>query len=229
MIFFVGENVNSKSLQLDHLFANPKKTSQFAVGFSILAHVLLVVVIRNMNFNKDIAAPVAAIENYVDLGYQTFDEVPQVVESITPQPKDIPDVVPDKSEPVTAAQEMQDQSSDVAGFQKEKTVEVANRAPTSANVTTVPYYKVKPKYPKEALVAGIEGHVDLEIDVEVDGTVDNLKATGGEKLSTFEAATLRAVSKWKYKPFVDADGNPIKKTKHVVRVDFKLQDEANTN
>lgn len=224
----MGENVISKSMQLDHLFINPKKVSQFAVGFSILAHVLVVVVMKNMNFNKDIAPPVA-IENYVDLGYQTFDEVPQVVESMTPPPKDIPDVIPDQQDAPTASQEMQDQSSDVAGFQKEKTVAVVNRAPTGANVTTVPYYKVKPKYPKDALMAGIEGHVMVELDVEPDGTVDNLKAIGGEKLSIFESATLRAVSKYKYKPFVDEAGNPIKKSKHIVRVEFKLQDETSNN
>jgi hypothetical protein len=40
---------------------------------------------------------------------------------------------------------------------------------------------------------------------------------------------MRAVSKYKYKPFTDAAGNPIKKTNHLVKVDFILKDALSSN
>jgi protein TonB len=93
-------------------------------------------------------------------------------------------------------------------------------------VTDVPYYKVKPKYPKEALAQGIEGHVLLEIDVLTDGSVENLKVLSGEKLNVFETEARRAVSKYKYKPFTDGTGAVIVKHNHLVKVEFKLVDAS---
>jgi len=218
----------TKALRLENFFVNQKQISQSAVALSIIAHVLVVVVIKNVNFNNHIAE-VAPVENYVDLGYQQFDEVPQIASSPVPQPKDVPDVVPDKSEPTPVAHEMQDQSSDVAGLQKEKP-EVAQRAPaTTGPVTDVPYYKVKPKYPKDALLSGVEGNVKLQIDVKEDGSVENIQVTGGENLNFFESAARNAVSKYKYKPFVDEHGNPIRKNKHSLVVNFTLKDDSTTN
>lgn len=219
--------MTSAKLQIENLFLSQKKISQFAVAASILAHFVVVIVLKNVNFNKEIVLP-PAIENYVDLGYQQFDEVPQVVDTPVEKVKDIVDTVPDKADPTPTAHEMQDQGSDVAGLQKEVTT-VAKRAPAQGEFTTVPYYKVKPKYPKEALLSGIEGHVLLELDIEADGSVDNIKVTGGEKLNTFESEARRAVAKYKYKPFLDDAGHPIKKEKHIVRVDFKIEDQASNN
>lgn len=149
-------------------------------------------------------------DQYIDLGYQTFDEVPEARPVIT------------KSE------EIQDSTGEVQSLQKEKSAPstAPSDRPTYADV---PYYKIKPKYPKDALEAGIEGHVKMSIDILEDGTVENIKVTGGEKVGMFESAAMRSVARWKYKPFTDANGNPIKMQNYLVQVDFKIKDEVASN
>ena len=147
-----------------------------------------------------------------ELSYETFDA--------PPPPKDAP--IPKPPVEDNTPKELQDQNSEVAGTQKEKpAAPAAAAAQTFANV---PYYKIKPKYPRAALAAGIEGWVEFKVDVDETGTVENVRCVGGEQKSLFQDEARRAVEKWKYKPFLDANGKPIKKTDHVVRVDFKLRD-----
>lgn len=209
-------------------YYDTNKISVWSIGLSVGIHLAAVICLKYVDFSG--SQTVAQVqETYVDLGYQEFEEPPQIVQDI----KQV-EVKPDIEEPIkndptpVAAQEMQDQSSEVSGLQKEapkdppKTTVVSN-----SNVTDVPYYKVKPKYPKEALAQGIEGHVLLQIDVLQDGSVENLKVLSGEKLNVFESEARRAVSKYKYKPFVDDTGAVIVKHNHLVKVEFKLVDAVN--
>lgn len=201
-----------------------------SVILSIALHIVAIIGVKVYNLNKHEAPPVVE-EHYVDFQLQEFEEPPQIVQDIK-QVEVKPDVKDDPAPPdptPTAAHEMQDQSSDVAGLQKEapKQEPPKPQVVSNANVTDVPYYKVKPKYPKEALAQGIEGHVMLQIDIQEDGSVENLKVLGGEKLSVFETEARRAVSKYKYKPFIDDSGHPMKKLAHLVRVEFKLVDATN--
>lgn len=207
-------------------YYDTNKISVLSVALSVGIHLAAVVALKYTKFEPNVAA---VQETYVDLGYQEFEEPPQIVQ-------DVKQVVvkPDVDEPVkndpspVAAQEMQDQNSDVSGLQKEAPVEAPKTTVVSnANFTDVPYYKVKPKYPKEALAQGIEGHVLLQIDVLTDGSVENLKVLSGEKLNVFESEARRAVSKYKYKPFLDDTGAPIIKHNHLVKVEFKLVDAVN--
>ena len=147
-----------------------------------------------------------------ELSYETFD-APPVDKAPPPKPVAMPD------EP----KELQDKTSEVAGTQKEKPAAAA--APVAAQTTpNVPYYKIKPKYPRAALAAGIEGWVALKIDVAEDGAVENVRVVGGEQKSMFQDEARRSVEKWKYKPFLDSSGRPVKKADHEVRVDFRLTD-----
>ncbi len=192
---------------------------------SVVAHVLVLVLIKTVHFSAD--KIVENPETYIDLGYQQFDEVPEVVSAPVPVVKNEP-VIQEKSDPVHApSQEMQDQSSDVAGLQKEVSKPVATTS-TNTNTSTVPYYKIKPKYPRDALESNLEGHVLMKIDILEDGTVENIHVTGGEKIAVFESAATRAVAKWKYKAEVDQNGNPLRRKDYLVRVDFKIKDELQT-
>ncbi|MBL7543552.1 MAG: TonB family protein [Bdellovibrionaceae bacterium] len=208
-------------------YYDTNKNSSLSIGLSIGLHVLAFVALKYSNFENTVIPPVE--EKYVDLGYQEFEEPPQIVQDV----KQV-EVKPDIEEPVkadptpVAAQEMQDQSSDVAGLQKETPKEAPKTTVVSnTNFTDVPYYKVKPRYPKEALAQGIEGHVLMQIDILQDGSVENLKVLSGDKLNVFETEARRAVSKYKYKPFMDDAGAPIVKHNHLVRVEFKLVDAVN--
>lgn len=208
--------------------ANKKLSA--SLGFSILAHIIVIIAVKNIHFTSTVTEKIVP-ETYVDLGYQEFEEPPQIVETKIPEIKDTPEVIPDKADPTPAvAQEMQDQSSDIVGTQKEAPKDPPPVATTTnKNVTDVPYYKVKPKYPKDALASGLEGFIMLQVDIKEDGSVENVKVTGGDKVNVFESEARRAVVKWKYKPFTDESGHPIKKEQHLVRVDFKLVDDPTTN
>ncbi len=168
-------------------------------------------------------------QEYVDLGYEQFDEAPPETPA-QPRPvarQEVDDVPPEPSTARTddAPRELQDESSTIAGTQEAKPAATAGAAgPSGASAADAPYYKIKPKYPREALLAGTEGHVDLKIDVTEDGSVDNIRTVGGSQAEVFESEARRAVSKWKYKPFIDGSGHPVRKANHQVRVEFKLQD-----
>jgi protein TonB len=136
-----------------------------------------------------------------------------------------PETPVEKTIPDTTPKEMQDTSSSVAGTQKAAPTPVASTGATgSGDATATPYYKIKPKYPRAALVSGIEGWVTMRIDINEKGEVENVRVTGGEQRSMFEIEARRAVEKWKYKPFTDAAGKLVRKTDHEVRVDFRLKD-----
>lgn len=195
-----------------------------ATSLSIAVHLTIAAVIIGMQVSPS-EPKVFPEESYVDLGYQTFDEIPEIVEHKV-EPREVPEPETVKEDRVPAqAQELQDQSSDVAGVQKEAPPIPAPQATsTAANVTDVPYYKVKPKYPKEALLQGLEGHVLFYIDIKEDGGVENIRVAGGEKLNIFETEARRAIAKWKYKPMMDPEKGNVAVANHMVRLDFKLVD-----
>lgn len=57
-------------------------------------------------------------------------------------------------------------------------------------------HKVPPKYPREALKAGISGKVTLEVKTDTKGRVTELKVISGHPL--LRTAALDAVRKWQY-------------------------------
>lgn len=168
-------------------------------------------------------------QEYLDLGYEQFDEAPPE-NAEPPRPivkQEVADVAPEPIATKTdsVARELQDETSDIAGTQEAAPAPTAvATGPSGSSVPDVPYYKIKPKYPKQALMAGVEGYVDLRIDVTESGSVDNIRTVGGTQTDMFESEARRAVSKWKYRPFIDGDGQPTRKVNHQVRVEFKLQD-----
>lgn len=77
---------------------------------------------------------------------------------------------------------------------------------------------VKPQYPELAKRVGIDGTVQLEIQVNKDGTVEVRKALAGDRLLV-DAATA-AVKKWRYQP-VMLGGNPVNAIS-TVALEFRL-------
>jgi TonB family protein len=66
-------------------------------------------------------------------------------------------------------------------------------------------YRVDPKYTDEALSAGIEGDVGLEIVVSETGAFVSARVTRRLGYGLDEAA-LAAVAKWRFEPYRDVDG-----------------------
>jgi protein TonB len=67
--------------------------------------------------------------------------------------------------------------------------------------------KVNPKYPEEAKKEKIEGIVILEIIIEPDGKVSDIKALQDPD-SRLTAAAIEAVRQWQFQPARDEQGKP---------------------
>lgn len=140
--------------------------------YSILAHVTacgLVVGFLHLSLSK---APVL-LEDPLDLGYEVFDEPPVLEKQV--QRVQAP-AVPTETQavPDSGAKELQDDHGTVAGAQ---TAVAASPSGTegSGNVSSSPYYKIKPKYPKAALLSGTEGWVLMQVDINETGEVENIR------------------------------------------------------
>ncbi len=214
----------------------PMLSPQSSVGstlFSILGHVLLagaVLLAIDVLERRQPQVELVSMDS-IDLGYESYEEPP--IPEIKPAPKPIVKTPAKEHSEVQAAPvknletvntELQDQESEVTGTQSAPVAAPA-KAPSSGQVAATPYYKIKPKYPRSALVSGLEGWVQMLIDIDETGQVENVRVVDGEQRNTFQAEARRAVSKWKYRPFLDDKGHAIKKLDHQVRVDFSLRND----
>ena len=82
-----------------------------------------------------------------------------------------------------------------------------NSAPRMQHVLL---YEQAPKYPEEALLAGVEGYVELRIGIDRKGRVLDPVVVELVGHPSFEAAAVQAVNRWVYWPaFID--GSPVDK------------------
>jgi TonB family protein len=70
-----------------------------------------------------------------------------------------------------------------------------------------PTRMVPPRYPKEAKKAKLEGRVLLQVKVETDGTVSEVKVS--ESVPGLDEAAIASVREWEFAPALDCDGNAI--------------------
>lgn len=86
----------------------------------------------------------------------------------------------------------------------------------------VPIVRIAPQYPREALMKGIEGWVELEFVINADGTVADPVVIAAEPVRMFNHAAMRAILRWKFRPrFVD--GQAISRRGRQV-IEFQLED-----
>ncbi|MGE4131331.1 MAG: TonB family protein [Bdellovibrionales bacterium] len=184
------------------------KSGLGSIFYSVGVHAIIAAsVIYGLRFQL---APSAPVEEYVDMDYEVLEAPPQAAP---------PKVVETRTE------ELQDQKSEVVGTQEKKEEKGEGTQVQNTPQPTLPYYKIKPKYPRAALLSGTEGWVMLVIDVNEKGEVENIRVVDGEQRNMFQSEARRAVEQWKYRPFVDGEGHPVRKVDHQVRVDFRLTDE----
>lgn len=86
----------------------------------------------------------------------------------------------------------------------------------------VPQVRIQPDYPIGARQKGIEGWVDVQFSVGMDGGVRNAVVVGAEPKSIFDSAALQAVRGWKYSPRIK-DGKPVERSGMRVRIRFNLE------
>jgi len=100
---------------------------------------------------------------------------------------------------------------------------VANGLPEVAEATLTRTKQLKPQYPHQALVKGVEGWVEIGYTVTAAGKIVDAQALKSNPAGVFEAAGLDAVSHLRYQPFVK-DGKPTAVTTKI-RVAFRLSSE----
>ena len=191
---------------------------------AVLVHSLLyaaVVVALGLGLSNKHEAPSVEAE----VTYEMLNEAPTETKVVKQVVKANPETPVEKNlKPDLTPKELQDDKSTVAGTQTAAKPQSNVGSDQNGTAASTPFYKVKPKYPKAALIAGTEGWIMLKVDVSEAGTVENVRVVDGEQRNLFQDDARRAVEKWKYHPFVDEGGKPYRKKDHQVRVDFKLNE-----
>lgn len=203
-------------------FTNSSSNRSFVA--SIIVHVLAYfAVVATSYYGPEARDPVDSV---IEVGYEVLDEPPQTAQKERPLAKS-----PEKSEAPAESdnsakpteQELHDEKGPAPGTEKDKPTSSVPNGSGDGDATSTPYYKVKPKYPREALVSGIEGWVLLQIDITEEGLVENIRVLEGENTNTFQYEARRAVGKWRYRPTIGPDGSPVRVSDHKVKIEFKLE------
>ena len=80
---------------------------------------------------------------------------------------------------------------------------------------------VEPRYPRSRAVRKKRGWVEVQFQVNGDGTTSDVQIAGSSPPEVFDEAASDAVSKWRFKPHL-VDGEPIAVTT-IVRLRFEPQ------
>lgn len=90
----------------------------------------------------------------------------------------------------------------------------------AAEGDVIPVVVIRPLYPREAAVSGIEGWVKLEFTITEAGTVKDPMVVDSSPSRIFNREAIRAILKWKFKPRV-IDGVAVERRATQV-IDFSL-------
>ena len=101
---------------------------------------------------------------------------------------------------------------------------LGNYLPTdrAAEGDIMPIVVIRPMYPREANLAGIEGWVKVEFTITEVGTVKDPRVVDAKPQRIFNREAVRAILKWKFKPRV-VDGIAVERRATQV-IDFTLDE-----
>jgi len=85
-----------------------------------------------------------------------------------------------------------------------------------------PIVRIEPQWPREALVQGVEGWVQVSFTITPEGRVINARVTDSEPRRMFDRPALRAVEQWRFQPRI-VDGRPVERQATQI-IDFRLAD-----
>jgi len=92
----------------------------------------------------------------------------------------------------------------------------------SAEGDIIPVVVIRPMYPREAAVSGIQGWVRVEFTITEVGTVKDPRVIDAKPPRVFNREAIRAILKWKFKPRV-VEGVAVERRATQV-IDFTLDD-----
>jgi protein TonB len=85
----------------------------------------------------------------------------------------------------------------------------------------IPLQRLPPQYPRDAARNRITGWVNLEVQVNADGSVRTARVVDAKPKGLFEASAIAAVLKWKFKPRV-VNGQPVAQ-RGIQKIEFNLE------
>ncbi|PIP80084.1 MAG: hypothetical protein COW84_07010 [Gammaproteobacteria bacterium CG22_combo_CG10-13_8_21_14_all_40_8] len=88
-----------------------------------------------------------------------------------------------------------------------------------------PVKLVTPKYPENALHAGMGGRVRFKMDIDKKGKPRNIQLVESLPKKTFDKAALRAVKKWTFEPSKNEAGKPVYKKDVYYTLNFIIKDQ----
>ncbi len=88
---------------------------------------------------------------------------------------------------------------------------------------------IKPRYPKNAAVRGLTGWVTTEFNLDPKGKPRDIRVIQETPKNFFHKSTIKAIKRWKFKPFVDTNGHA--KWQHNVRytLNYKMEGKPSYN
>lgn len=98
--------------------------------------------------------------------------------------------------------------------------------PRTGDGDVTPLVVVEPQWPREALLNGIEGWVEVRFTIGPDGRVSNARVVASEPRRTFDRSALRAIERWRFRPRV-VDGRPVEREATQI-IEFRLDDRGRT-
>ena len=101
-------------------------------------------------------------------------------------------------------------------------VDEVDRAVSEARMP-IPFLTPAPEYPQRALARGIEGWVLVSFMIAATGTVADPMVVDANPPGVFDAAALRAVMRYRYRPQIVA-GVPTPTPGMLLRIYFELED-----
>jgi len=88
----------------------------------------------------------------------------------------------------------------------------------------MPIVRIEPRYPRDALLRGLEGWVRVEFTITPEGGVQDAFVVESDPQRVFDRAAVQAVLRWKFRPrFVD--GEAVSR-RAVQVIDFKLEEDV---
>ena len=85
----------------------------------------------------------------------------------------------------------------------------------------VPTYSVAPRYPREASAAGVEGWVELQLELDSQGHVIRSDVLESEARVFFDDTAKAAVARWRYCPTTEV-GQPYPDP-HTTKLKFEVE------
>jgi periplasmic protein TonB len=90
----------------------------------------------------------------------------------------------------------------------------------------IPIVRIEPQYPREALMRGIEGWVQLRITINPDGSVSDPVVIAAEPPRIFNREAMRAILRWKFRPRI-VDGQPVSRQAEQI-IEFRIDRDEPT-